>query len=73
MGEREPGREREAEQPPRGAPDPIPDPISDPIPGGSGLGNARRIVCWICGAAILERHCKIVCQNCGFTRDCSDP
>lgn len=30
-------------------------------------------VCWLCGAAILERHCKIVCKNCGFTRDCSDP
>ena len=29
--------------------------------------------CWVCGAAIVEVHCKIVCKNCGFTRDCSDP
>lgn len=31
------------------------------------------IDCWVCGAAVVAVHCKIVCQNCGFTRDCSDP
>jgi hypothetical protein len=30
-------------------------------------------VCWICGAASLAVHCKIICKNCGFMRDCSDP
>ena len=30
-------------------------------------------VCWVCGELVIERHCKIVCQVCGFTRDCSDP
>ena len=30
-------------------------------------------VCWICGAASLYVHCKIICKNCGFMRDCSDP
>jgi 8-oxo-dGTP diphosphatase len=29
--------------------------------------------CWMCGAAVEKRHCKIVCLSCGFTRDCSDP
>lgn len=29
--------------------------------------------CWVCGGPVLKRHCKIVCQACGFTRDCSDP
>jgi 8-oxo-dGTP diphosphatase len=29
--------------------------------------------CWLCGAAVEKRHCKIVCLSCGFTRDCSDP
>tara|TARA_X000001036_G_scaffold324122_1_gene302622 strand:- start:1075 stop:1203 length:129 start_codon:yes stop_codon:yes gene_type:complete len=29
--------------------------------------------CIICGAKILDVHCKIKCQNCGYTRDCSDP
>jgi len=28
--------------------------------------------CWVCGAAIVDVHCKIVCKTCGFTRDCSD-
>jgi hypothetical protein len=29
--------------------------------------------CELCGGAVLERHCKIVCLNCGYQRDCSDP
>jgi 8-oxo-dGTP diphosphatase len=29
--------------------------------------------CWICGAAVEKRHCKLICAACGFTRDCSDP
>ena len=29
--------------------------------------------CWVCGGPVVERHCKIVCRVCGFTRDCSDP
>jgi hypothetical protein len=29
--------------------------------------------CWVCGAAIIAMHCKIVCNHCGFMRDCSDP
>ena len=29
--------------------------------------------CWVCGRLTSYRHCKIVCSNCGFTRDCSDP
>lgn len=29
--------------------------------------------CWLCHGPVIKRHCKIVCQVCGFTRDCSDP
>jgi 8-oxo-dGTP diphosphatase len=29
--------------------------------------------CWRCGAPVTKRHCKIVCETCGFMRDCSDP
>jgi hypothetical protein len=29
--------------------------------------------CEICGGAVEEVHCKIVCLNCGYQRDCSDP
>jgi rubrerythrin len=30
-------------------------------------------VCERCGEQMEERHCKIVCPNCGHLRDCSDP
>jgi rRNA maturation endonuclease Nob1 len=30
-------------------------------------------VCARCGERMEERKCKIVCQNCGAYRDCSDP
>ena len=30
-------------------------------------------VCDVCGAEMLEIHCKLICPRCGFTRDCSDP
>ncbi len=29
--------------------------------------------CEICGGRFTERSCKVICRNCGFTRDCSDP
>jgi ribosomal protein L37E len=30
-------------------------------------------ICERCGEQMEERQCKIVCRNCGMTRDCSDP
>ena len=29
--------------------------------------------CEICGHPFQEHSCKVICRNCGFTRDCSDP
>ena len=29
--------------------------------------------CELCGAEIFSLHCKLVCPNCGYRRDCSDP
>jgi hypothetical protein len=29
--------------------------------------------CWLCGGPVVKRHCRIICQVCGFMRDCSDP
>lgn len=29
--------------------------------------------CWLCGGAVIQRNCKIICTVCGFRRDCSDP
>ena len=29
--------------------------------------------CDVCGGPTFERHCKVICRRCGYTRDCSDP
>jgi len=31
------------------------------------------VTCDVCGARMLNLHCKLRCENCGFFRDCSDP
>ncbi|HEU4367554.1 MAG TPA: hypothetical protein VFV05_04900 [Methylomirabilota bacterium] len=36
-------------------------------------GNELVYVCERCGERMEERQCKIVCRNCGYWRDCSDP
>lgn len=30
-------------------------------------------ICIICGGTAVSHKCKIICQTCGYTRDCSDP
>lgn len=29
--------------------------------------------CDLCGARMLNLHCKLSCPRCGYKRDCSDP
>lgn len=29
--------------------------------------------CDLCGNAMLNLHCKLICERCGYKRDCSDP
>jgi uncharacterized OB-fold protein len=29
--------------------------------------------CENCGSEMYGLHCKLVCPNCGYRRDCSDP
>ena len=29
--------------------------------------------CDLCGAVMLNLHCKLICERCGYKRDCSDP
>ena len=29
--------------------------------------------CDLCGNVMLNLHCKLVCEQCGYKRDCSDP
>jgi len=44
----------------------------DPFPDGTTDADADH-TCWVCGGETVYRHCKIICANCGFMRDCSDP
>ena len=46
---------------------------SGPTSSAAGSSTPRGLTCEICGSQMLERHCKIQCPNCGYTRDCSDP
>jgi 8-oxo-dGTP diphosphatase len=34
---------------------------------------AEDTYCWVCGGEVAKRQCKIICLECGFMRDCSDP
>ena len=40
-----------------------------------GIGKLKNdeVFCDICGDTMLELHCKLKCEKCGFFRDCSDP
>ena len=29
--------------------------------------------CDVCGGRTIELHCKIICRDCCYTRDCLDP
>ncbi len=36
-------------------------------------GEKRRVyLCDRCGFEMIERHCKVICPNCGSRWDCSD-
>ena len=35
--------------------------------------DARREECEVCGSEMFGLHCKLICPNCGYRRDCSDP
>jgi carbonic anhydrase/acetyltransferase-like protein (isoleucine patch superfamily) len=38
-----------------------------------GIGRVGGYYCDLCGHPMLDVHCKLVCEQCGFKRDCSDP
>lgn len=31
------------------------------------------VACDICGCEMTNFNCELICTNCGFRRDCSDP
>ena len=42
---------------------------TSPAPTRASVGEK----CEVCGAEMFGLHCKLVCPNCGYRRDCSDP
>jgi ribosomal protein L37E len=59
----------------RPAPPAPPDPV--PPPARTRFFEKREIPtvheCELCGTVMYDHNCKIVCPNCGYKRDCSDP
>ncbi len=37
------------------------------------VSDERVWQCDLCGARMRQRHCKLLCPQCGYQRDCSDP
>lgn len=44
-----------------------------PTPSSEAAPPKKVIYCDLCGAPMLDLHCKLSCKNCGYKRDCSDP
>jgi hypothetical protein len=49
------------------------DPGSDERGEPRAPTSAERFYCDLCGGVMLDLHCKLVCERCGYRRDCSDP
>ncbi len=43
----------------------------DPAPPSEAAEEVY--LCDLCGAVMLNLHCKLICEQCGYKRDCSDP
>lgn len=64
-------REPRPSTPPRGG-------DADPPRNGSPARPSQPVeeqifLCDLCGSVMLNLHCKLVCERCGYKRDCSDP
>lgn len=62
----------------RPAPPPDSAPPSRPPPVPDARPFVKREIpsvheCELCGTTMYDHNCKIVCPNCGYKRDCSDP
>ena len=57
------------------APQPAPAPPPEPAPARLFVKREIPSVheCELCGTVMYDHNCKIVCPNCGYKRDCSDP
>ncbi len=44
-----------------------------PAAGDDDATTEETYYCDLCGQVMLNLHCKLVCERCGYKRDCSDP
>lgn len=51
------------------APETVAPPSDAPAPPPS----EQVWLCDLCGSVMLNLHCKLICERCGYKRDCSDP
>jgi hypothetical protein len=56
-----------------GSPDTAPSSASKPHRWTVPVSASGQPVCDLCGHAMRESHCKLICDQCGYVRDCSDP
>lgn len=55
---------------------PLPSKAEPRLPTGSPYRKTEVPTvheCELCGTVMYDHNCKIVCPNCGYKRDCSDP
>ena len=57
-----------------------PEPAQEPAPPEEEKQPADALLqsivnpkCDLCGSAMIEWHCRMMCPMCGYQRDCSDP
>lgn len=62
---------------PEPPPTPAPPPSPEPAPPRGSPFRLREVPtrhdCEMCGTVMYDHNCKILCPNCGYKRDCSDP
>jgi len=52
---------------------PPPEPAPPAAPPFRKVEVPTQHFCDICGVEMYDHSCKIVCPNCGYKRDCTDP
>ncbi|HEX6749306.1 MAG TPA: hypothetical protein VF092_18575 [Longimicrobium sp.] len=58
---------------PDAEPAPPPAPVAKPAMPFRLREIPKEHFCEMCGTRMYDHSCKIVCPNCGYKRDCSDP
>jgi hypothetical protein len=50
------------------------DTLSESAEGRVPAQTEKQIyLCDLCEVPMLNLHCKLICEQCGYKRDCSDP